>query len=509
MHSRTNRSACKFWLPIAIALAALSLASPASVADWKFQVKFDRKVHAEAYTGRVYIAFSKQQEQPRLAPENWFRPESFIARDVKDWKPDEPLKFDAADEKGILAFPQPLSQMDFTGYRAQAVVRFNPLERNVGSGPGNGFSQVVELSSPEQPVPMFVVDQLVPAKSFEETSYVKRLRVRSELLSKFHQRDVYLEAAVILPASYATDAERRYPTIFIVPGFGGTPAQLAKTSYAAPKKESNTLGVEFIRVLLDPSCPLGHHVFADSANNGPYGQALIEELIPALDKEFRTVAEPTARFLTGHSSGGWSTLWLQVAYPDHFGGTWSTSPDPVDFRDFQQINLYRPNENMYVDPAGERRPLARRNGRVMLWYDDFAKMEWVEGYGGQLHSFEAVFSPRDEEGQPMLIWDRETGKIITEVARAWEPYDIRLMLERNWTALGPKLAGKLNIFMGDVDTFYLEGATKLLKASLAELGSDAVVEIHPNRDHSTLLSPDLLKRINQEMATAYKKRHPE
>src|SRR5690606_29624520 len=134
-------------------------------------------------------------------------------------------------------------------------------------------------------------------------------------------------------------------------------------------------------VMLDPSCPLGHHVFADSENNGPVGEALITELIPEFDRQFRSIPQSDARFLTGHSSGGWSTLWLQITYPDVFGGVWSTAPDPVDFRDFQRINIYRPGENMYVDAQGGRRPLARVNGRTALWYDDFDWMEHVLGPG--------------------------------------------------------------------------------------------------------------------------------
>src|SRR5271168_3422235 len=139
-------------------------------------------------------------------------------------------------------------------------------------------------------------------------------------------------------------------------------------------------------VVLDPGCRLGHHVCADSDNNGPCGKALIEELIPAIEAKFRAIGKPSARFVTGHSSGGWSSLWLQVSYPDFFGGVWSTAPDPVDFRDFQRINLYQAGENMFIDRTGQQRPLARRSGKVSLWYKGFSDMEVVMGHGGQLGS---------------------------------------------------------------------------------------------------------------------------
>jgi pimeloyl-ACP methyl ester carboxylesterase len=259
---------------------------------------------------------------------------------------------------------------------------------------------------------------------------------------------------------------------------------------------------DFIRVVLDPDCGTGHHVFADSATNGPRGSALVEEFIPHLEKSFAALAESRGRLLNGHSSGGWSSLWLQVTYPDFFGGTWSTSPDPVDFRDFQRINIYSPDENMFRDRHGKPRPIARIAGIPMLYYEPFSRMDDVIGWGGQLGSFEAVFSPLDRHGHPRKLWNRRTGAIDAEVAKAWEAYDIRLVLERHWVTRGTKLKGKLHIITGELDTFYLEGAVKLLKESLSQLGSDAVVEIIPKRDHSTILDAPLAQRFDREMHAA-------
>jgi len=490
---------CASWL---LLLPALLNATPLAAADRSFEIRFAHGAHDKPFSGRVYLFFSREREEPRRGPD-WFHPEQFIARDVDDWIPGETLTFSTANAAGMLAYPVPLAEMPLDGYRAQAVVRFNPHERRIGTGPGNGYSAVSTLStdSDGELREEFVVDELVEEQPFPETAWCRLLSVRSKLLSEFHQRDVFLEAAVLLPEHYA-DEDRRFPTIFTIPGFGGTHFN-SRTS--GPIEENNPGGVEFLRVVLDPSCPLGHHVFADSANNGPVGRALIEEFLPAYDRQFRSVADPRARFLTGHSSGGWSSLWLQVNYPDAFGGTWSTAPDPVDFRDFQRINLYAPGENMYVDRGGNPRPLARDEDQVLLTYRGFADMEWVLGPGGQLHSFEAVFSPRGPDGRPLLLWNRATGAIDPNVVRAWQRYDIRLLLERNWSTLGPKLAGKLHVFMGEIDTFYLDGATMLLKESLERLGSDAVVEIHPGKDHRTLASSELLLRIRGEMAQRFLK----
>jgi S-formylglutathione hydrolase FrmB len=247
---------------------------------------------------------------------------------------------------------------------------------------------------------------------------------------------------------------------------------------------------------------MGHHVFADSATNGPRGQALVEELIPHIEATFPAIPTAWARLLSGHSSGGWSSLWLQVTYPETFGGVWSISPDPVDFRDFQRIDLYARDENMFRDRDGNRRPLARRGERPVLFFDDFSRMEDVLGDGGQLRSFEAVFSPLGADGRPRRLWDRNSGAIDPEVARAWQKYDIRLVLERNWPVLGPKLAGKLHVLTGELDTFYLEGAVRLLKESLATLQSDAVVAVIPGKDHSSILDSALAARLDREMQAA-------
>jgi len=483
-------------------VAVIAPARPNVSADWRFTVKFSPTVHDKPYTGRVYLFFSRTRRQPRHDP-NWFHPEKFVARDVVNWKPNESLEFSNRDNR-VLAYPSPSSKIDPNGDYAQAVVRFNPFERKIGDGPGNGYSQVVIIgdgpSSPE-----FVVDRLTPSPRFPETAWRKEIQVHSKLLSDFYGRDVSLKAAVLLPSHYDAETSRRYPTIFTVPGFGGTHYPRPSDSSSRP---ASVNGVDFLRVLLDPRCPLGHHVFADSANNGPVGQALVSEFLPAFDRAYRSIADPRARFLTGHSSGGWSTLWLQITYPEYFGGTWSTSPDPVDFRDFQLIDLYQAGANLYVDASGHERPLARFGDKVVLTFRGFAQMEDLLGPGGQLHSFETVFSPRGPDGAPRRLWDRKTGAIDTAVAKSWEKYDIRLVLERRWKTLAPNLAGKIHVFTGSDDTFYLDGAVRLLKDSLRRLGSDAVIEIHEGKDHFTLLNRNLTKRIQTEMAAAYYKAFP-
>jgi len=489
---------------IAGALLLIASASPAATREepqpqgLAFEVKCTPAVQREPITARVYVLLGPDGStaEPRRGPD-WFHPNPFFARDVRDWKPGEPLRIDARAD----GFPRGLTELKPGRYAIQAVVRLNRDTHRIGDGAGNAFGPVVRAKLDPKAVCTIAltVDQVVPPRRFPETDRIKLVELPSPKLSAFHHRPIQHRAAVILPAAMPRSGHPgKWPVLYIIPGFGGD--HFLAPEFASDRRLS--AGKDFLRVVLDPDCGTGHHTFADSATNGPRGTALVEEFLPHLEQRFPAIAEPRARLLTGHSSGGWSSLWLQVTYPDVFGGTWSTSPDPVDFRDFQRVNLYAPGENVYRDRAGKRRPIARMGGVPVLFFDRFTRMDDVIGWGCQLGSFEAVFSPRGPDGRPRRLWDRSTGALDPEVARAWEAYDIRLILERNWPALGPKLKGKLHLIVGERDTFYLEGAVKLLKESLARLGSDAVVEIVPDRDHDTLLDVTLAQRLDREMTAA-------
>jgi hypothetical protein len=463
-----------------------------------FDVTCSAEVHSKPIAARVYVMLGPDQssKEPRLGPD-WEKTQPFFAVDVENWKPGEPVRIDSS----AMGFPGSLNELEPGRYAIQPVVRINRDTHRIGNGEGNAYGPVIHanLNPTESYSVALKVDHIVPPRTFRETNRIKLVELTSPKLSAFYHRPIKHRAAVILPAAMVTeDHPSKRPTLYIIPGFGGD--HFGATRFANDSRMA--AGRDLIRVLLDPDCGTGHHVFADSATNGPRGTALVEEFIPYIEKTLPAIADPRARLLNGHSSGGWSSLWLQVTYPSVFGGTWSTSPDPVDFRDFQKINLYASGENMFRDREGERRPIARRGVTPFLFYDRFSKMDDMVGWGGQLGSFEAVFSPVGGDGQPRKLWDRATGAIDPEVAKAWEAYDIRLVLERNWPTLGPKLKGKLHVITGSLDTFYLEGAAQLLKESLSKLGSDAVVEIIPNRDHGSVLDVKLAERLDREMRAA-------
>jgi S-formylglutathione hydrolase FrmB len=480
--------------PVLLAAAVL-WAHPAAAAPLSFHLTFDPGVSASPFTGRVYVLLSRKDVHQLPSGPDWFHPEPFFALNVKDWRPGQVAVLDGR----AVGYPHPLAKLPPGTYTAQAVMDFDRGARSFSTAEGNGYSRPLHCDlDPATSGPVEIrLDQVWHEQPFRETPRVRLVDVPSKLLSAFYARPTHLRAGVVLPASYSASPRRRYPVVYEIPGFGGSHSMAFRRAEA---NITDLAGTEALWVVLDPGCRLGHHVFADSANNGPCGRALVEELIPAVEARFRTLG-PRARLVTGHSSGGWSSLWLQVTYPDQFAGVWSTAPDPVAFHDFQRMDLYRPGANLFTDEQGKPRAVARSgNGVPNLFFKDFSAMEEVMGHGGQVGSFEAVFSPRGPDGRPRRLWDRATGAIDPETARAWQRYDIRLLLERNWPALAPKLAGKLHVYAGGNDTFFLEGAVALLKQTLARLGSDAVVEVVPGRTHGTLVDPAMRQRIAREMA---------
>jgi len=495
--------------PLPGAAAQTRAAAASRVPGPVLRVTFAPAVSAAPFSGRIVVMMTpgENKGEPRFGPD-WFRPGPMFAIDVKNMRPGEPIVI--GDGPRVIAFPKPLSQLAPGVYTTQAILDKNQGERDFASAPGNGYSAPVRVTVGTNGAVLassgpLLIDKIVPSPIFKETARAKEVVLESRLLTQFYGRPTGMRAAVLLPEGWDADPNRRWPVVYQIPGFGGR-------HYGAQRQAERPLlpgEMPMIHVVLDPEAGTGHHVFADSANNGPRGQALVSELIPFIERTYRGLGSAPARFVTGHSSGGWSSLWLQVTYPDTFGGVWSTSPDPVDFRDFQRIDLYAPSANLFTDAAGKPRPLARLGDTPVIFYKTFSDMETVMGHGGQLASFEAVFSPRLPNGSPRPLWNRATGKIDPVTARAWEKYDVRLILERNWKTLGPQLKGKLHVYTGARDTFYLEGAVEKLKAALATLpGSDAVIEIVPGRDHGNLRDRAMHERIAREMADTFRQSNP-
>ena len=317
-----------------------------------------------------------------------------------------------------------------------------------------------------------VPDETLPA----DTDLLRFLKIESKLLSAFHGRPIFLRAGVLLPPGWATEPARKYPLRVRIGGYGSrfTSVQgLAGENTEFGKAWRDPSAPRMILLHLDGDGPLGDPYQVNSANHGPYGDAVTQELIPHVERTFRAIGEPRARVLDGGSTGGWVSLALQVFYPDFFNGAWSYCPDGVDFRAFQLVNIYA-DDNAYVNRNGFERPSARDlNGDVRFTMRHECQLENVIGAGDtwtmsgmQWGAWNATYGPRAADGRPAPLWDPVSGGIDKSVVDHWRKYDLRLILEQNWATLGPKLNGKIHIWIGEADNYFLNNAVHLLEESL-------------------------------------------
>lgn len=346
-----------------------------------------------------------------------------------------------------------------------------PLDPTEPSTAFAGRPQEADLNPARDEVVHLSIDFRTPPQlPPQDTQFTKFLHVKSELLSKFHGRPMYLHAGIILPSDYYEHPDRRYPVWVRIGGLGAR--YWSVNSLMGEKSDFRKMWNEpdtprMILLQLDGAGPYGDCYQVNSANNGPYGDALIQELLPAVEREFRCL--PHARVLSGLSTGGWAALALQIFYPDEFDGVWSSCPDPVDFRSFELVNIYE-ETNAYVNAYGYDRPSERTiGGDTKLTLRREVQMENVLGRGDswtmsgqQWGAWNAVFSPRGENGFPERLWDPKTGVINRSVAEAWKKYDLHLYLQEHWKMLAPKLQGKLHIAAGDADVYFLNNAVHRL-----------------------------------------------
>jgi pimeloyl-ACP methyl ester carboxylesterase len=491
------------FLAVSLLLALSSLAQAQAPRRLHFKVELGPGLSNEPVAGRLLVLMTRGSGPAEVIQPSMMELEKVwvAAQEIRNLVPGKTIDFDA----DALSYPAPFSTSAPGDYQIMALLDVNHSFPYTQMGPGDLRSEVVSVRDfkPAEAEPVgLTLTKRIEDRAPVETDSIKLVTLRSSVLSDFWGRTITMRAGVVLPPSYAK-SKARYPVVYRIHGFGGSyrSAWAPNQGLALLKKMADKTLPEMIHVYLDGTCPMGHHEFADSVNNGPWGEALTKEFIPYLEKQLRMDGVPRGRLLTGHSSGGWSSLWLQVTYPDVFGGTWSTSPDPVDFHSFSSIDLTKsPPENFYRDASGKPRNIMRYKGQNIFSWQQFSKFSLVVGeYGGQIESFEAVFSPRGQDGKPMPIYDRETGAIDPFVQKAWEKYDIARLLVDNWKSLGPKLRGKLHLVVGTDDNFHLEEAVYLLRDKLKQLRSDATFEIVPGRDHMNLYQSDLADRIVLDM----------
>ncbi|HEY2861538.1 MAG TPA: alpha/beta hydrolase-fold protein [Terracidiphilus sp.] len=419
------------------------------------------------------------------------------AQEIHDLEPGDSVEVDADQ----IAFPKPFSQAGPGLYEVQAVLDVDHTYNYGGRTPADWVSSVVTLAGWRPGAanePELVLDQHPQgsegrAQAFEKLKASASAEVaqsqdfESPLLTRFWGHSTKIRSWVILPPGYAAGKDT-YPTVYWTHGFGGEIDSALIQGLRLYERMKQGKMPPMIWVMLDESCPQGTHEFADSVNNGPWGAALTTEFIPWIEGKYRMDARRDGRFVQGHSSGGWASLQLEVNYPKVFGGTWSTSPDPSDFHDFTGVDLYADHANMYHRPDGSPYPLIRDKGKVMATFEQFARLEHVLGpYGGQIASFDYVFSPRSASGAPQPLFDWTTGNVYPEVLAYWhDHYDLANIVQTHWADRGPDLKGRIHLFVGTADTFYLDGAAHRMDAVLQGLGADAHFTYIPDRTHFDL-----------------------
>jgi len=471
-------------------------------------------------SGRLLI-FLKEGSGDKEVETSEFHPDAtwVAAREIRDLAPGASVEVDT-DE---IVYPKPFSQGARGTYEAQAVLDVDHNFNYGGRSPQDWVSPVLALAnwmpgSGDEPVLMLDhrvgedlrrVEMLAKAKAEAGPGVAQLEEFESPMLTRFWGHPVKIEAWVILPPGYDPHSATTYPTVYETHGFGGKIEYQILPGLRIRKRMVAGSMPPMIWVMLDESCPQGTHEFADSVNDGPWGSALTTEFIPWIERRYRMDARAGSRLLNGHSSGGWATLQLEINYPNVFGGTWSTSPDPSDFHDFSGLDLYAANANAYHHADGSTTPIFRDKGKVVATFEQFSRMEEVLGpYGGQIASFEWVFSPRGKDGAPEPMFDRQTGAVNPEVARYWrDHYDLAHIIETHWAERGAALKGRIHLFVGTADTFYLDGPAHKLQAVLDRLGADAHFTYIPERTHFNLYKlgddPDgLFDQIGEEMYAA-------
>ena len=477
----------------------------------RFRVTLARESSPKGTGGRLLVLMSDScQERQTLTVDPDSGNTWIAAMEVSHMLPGQTIEFNP----DLKAYPRPFSQADPGTYQFMALLDADHSYVYSGQNGGDLYGPVVKVEAliPANTPPIeLVLNRTEPPLKVTDRERIKLAEFQSPLLTSFWGRPIKMRAGVVLPPSYGRTLRQTYPTVYHVHGFGGNHTVAWRRGEALIKMMSGGKQREMVHVFLDGCFATGHHEFADSVNNGPWGRALTDEFIPQLEGKFRLIPKAYARFLTGHSSGGWSTLWLQVNYPDFFGGTWSTAPDPVDLHSFTGIDVTPGSaENAYRTRDGRPRNLVRKGGKDVMSIEQFVKREEVLGdHGGQFASFEWVWSPKGPDGRPMKLFDRETGEQNPEVQQAWQKYDIRVILEKKWPTLGRKLRGKVSVICGGADTFHLEEAVARLCDFFREKGSDARCEIVPGRDHGNLYEPfqtypeGLDARIAKEMQAKF------
>ena len=505
----------------------------------RFAISFPVSSSKEPLDGRVLLLISTNDtKEPRFQISEDLSTQQVFGVDVDGLRPGQETIVDSS------AFGYPLrslSELKPGDYWIQALLhRYEtfhradghtvklPMDRGEGqqwnSAPGNLYSTPQKITvrrNDGRTIKISLDKAIPPIEPPKDTKYIKHVKIESKLLTKFWGRPMYLGANVLLPEGFDSHPNAHYPLIIFhghfPADFGGfretPPDPNLKPEYSerfhlegynkiqqeyAHKFYQEWTGPNFPRLIIieiQHANPYYDDSYAvNSANLGPYGDAITYELVPYIEKQFRGLGQSWARFMYGGSTGGWEALAAQIFYPDEYNGAWGACPDPIDFRAYTVVNIYQHDNAYYAEAPWKHTPRpGKRNylGELAATVEDMNQMELALGTnsrsGGQFDIWQAVYGPVGNDGYPKPIWDKLSGKIDRSVAEYWrEHYDLGYILKRDWNKLGPKLEGKLHIYVGEGDNYYLNNAVYLVDDFLKNTKNpyyDGEVDYEPRAEH--------------------------
>lgn len=542
VNSTVGRRLIAVWLLPILSLAAGTAllahaqskfaASPAA-GDLRFEISIAPSLSAGPLDGRLYVLVStNDDEETRFQISDQPGTQQFFGINVDGWTAGSTVILDGKaigyPLESISRIPpgdyyvQALLNIYTTFHRADGHVIKLPVDHGEGQQwnekPGNLYSQPVKIHIDPAAggiVRITLTRKIAPIEPPEDTEYIKHFHIQSALLSQFWGRPMELGAQVLLPPGWAEHPNAHYPLMVLEdhftydlfgnghffrsrppdPSMIGRQRKVAEAGYRFYQDWTDgNLPHMLILEIQHPNPYYDDSYSVNSANVGPYGDAIMRELIPEVERRFRGIGQGWARGLYGGSTGGWEALAVQIFYPDDFNGTWAMCPDPVDFRAYQIVNIYADDNAMWLEGPWSRipRPAVRRpDGTVVTTMEREIRREEVLGDHGrstdQFGIWQAVYSPVGSDGYPQPIWNSSSGVIDHTVADYWrEHFDLRYILQRDWKTLGPKLVGKIHVKVGTRDTYYLDNAVRLLDDFLKSTtdppyGGD--VEYGPHQPH--------------------------
>lgn len=428
---------------------------PEKTPDHPFQIKvtFKDSLYPENISGKLILLLDDDTSQILINGVNPVRPHPVFTYDIKNWNPDDTLIIHSFKDSWHKQF----SELDGL-YGARLFFDYDTVYRDAFRSKGNACSekQVLHLTKDGWSDISFHVEHTFKGWVFHPAKGIEEVQYRSVSLSKFHGRDRTIQAAVVLPESYSADTTRKYPVVFVFPGFGSNHAAITYGDGQIRRYGMNRVGEDKIFVFCNGELENGYFHFVDSENNGPWGTAFTEEFLPFIENKYRCFKIAEKRFLMGQSSGAWTAAFMLIKNPDLFSAAFVASPDPLDFR-AMGFNIYAEKANFYFPGNPDSIQTAKGN-----YIKQYAILEDVLGEYGQIKSWEASFSPKNKNGQPSPLFNRETGYVYPGIAEHWKQFDIAYQLKCNPDFYQNKLENKLYFFVSEDDPYNLAKSVHLL-----------------------------------------------